>query len=200
MTSASALADNLNTAGLQILKLAQLGGRKRGNEAEVYRQELLKGKTPPTNGIDTLQWIGGHFSGDQAYTLMLERQAPPHLLGSRSVNVLLRETDLMVRLFNGLLAAFPEKDPFVVDNAAWASEVDSVWGLLSLYKQRQIQRVLGEDSQLLGQVVKSIGDKGHERSFQSNGYGRQLQTGRAQPRSVIDALRWLSGYFAHQHT
>ena len=185
---------------MQILKLAQLGEHKRGNEAEVYRQQLLKGMIPPTTGIDGLYWIGGHFSGDQIYGLSLEQQAPPHLLGSRSVNVLLRETDMMVKLFNGLLAAFPEKDPFVVDNAAWASEVDSVWGLLSLYKQRQIQRFLAEDTQLLGQVVKAVGDKGHERSFQANGYGRQLQTGRAQPRSVIDALRWLSGYFAQQHT
>jgi hypothetical protein len=193
------LTDNLNTLGLQILKLTQLGGHRRGSDAENHRQQLLKGTTPPTSGIDSLYWIGGHFSEDQAYPLQMEREAPPHLLGNRSVNMLLRETGMTVYLFNGLLAAFPEKDPFVVDNAAWGAEVDSVWALLSLYRQRQIQRVLGEDAQLLAQVIKAIGDKGHERSFQSSGYGRQLQTGRAQPRSVIDALRWLSGYFAHQH-
>src|SRR5581483_11912618 len=132
------------------------------------------------------------LSEGQAQTLDLTREAAPHLLGNRSVNILLRETDATVHLFDGLLAAFPEKDPFIVDNAAWSAEVDSLWAALGLYKQRQIQAQLAQEAQLLAQVVKHIGEKGHERSFQSSGYGRQLLTGRAQPRSVIDALRWLS--------
>jgi hypothetical protein len=159
----------------------------------------LQGKVSPATGIDSLYWFGGYFAEGRVYTVELEREAPAHLLGSRSVNILLRETNMLVSLFNGLIEAFPEKDPFVVELNPWKSETDSVWGLLSLYKQRQIQAGLAEDSQLLAQLIRLVGDKGHERSFQSSGYGRQLQSGRAQPRSVIDALRWLSGYFARQH-
>lgn len=194
------LSDNLNTIGLQILKLAQLANRKRpASDPENYQAHLLKGTVPPTTGLDALRWIGGRLSEGQAQTLDLTREAAPHLLGNRSVNILLRETDATVHLFDGLLAAFPEKDPFIVDNAAWSAEVDSLWAALGLYKQRQIQAQLAQEAQLLAQVVKHIGEKGHERSFQSSGYGRQLLTGRAQPRSVIDALRWLSGYFGRQH-
>ncbi len=195
------LAMNLYTVGMQMLKLVQIAsGKKRSRaESEALRVQLLKAEIAPTNGIEALRWIGGEFSEGQVFLLDLKREAPPHMLGSRSVNMLLRETDLMVRLFGGMIDAFPEKEQVVVDIKAWKSEVNSLWGLLSLYKQRQIQAGLADDAQLLSQLVQVIGEKGNERSFQSSGYGRQLQTGRAQPRSVIDALRWLNGYFAREH-
>ncbi len=195
------LSQNLNTLGVQILKLAQANDHKWGHsEPEGHRIQLFKSTVAPATSLDALRWISGHLGQGKTFQLKLERNAPPHLLGNRSVNMLLRETDLIMALFDGLLAAFPEKDAWPIDNGVWAAEVDSVWAIQSLYKQRQIQPVLIEDLQLLAQAIKEIGDKGHERSFQPHGYGRQLQTGRAQPRSVIDALRWVSGYFGRQHS
>jgi hypothetical protein len=195
------LALNLNTIGQQILKLTQVASnRKMGrHEAETLRTKLLNAEVTPQNGLEALTWLGGLFGEGNIYPLDLKREAPPHMLGSRSVNMLLRETDLIVSLFNGLIDAFPEKDTLSIDIKDWTAEIDSLWRLLSLFKQRQIQGELGEDSQLLSQLIRALGEKGHERSFQSGGYGRQLQQGRAQPRSAIDALRWLNGYYAREH-
>src|SRR5262249_12043957 len=96
------LSDNLNTIGLQILKLTQLANRKRpATDADNYQAQLLKGTVPPATGLDALRWIGGRLSEGQAHTLDLAREAAPHLLGSRSVNILLRETDATVYLFDG---------------------------------------------------------------------------------------------------
>jgi len=86
-----------------------------------------------------------------------------------------------------------------VDLRIWSHEVATLWGALSLYNQRQLQGPLAEATQTLAQLIRVIGDKGSERSFQPGGIGRQLQTGQAQPRTVTDALRWVSGYFGKEH-
>ncbi|MEP7287291.1 MAG: hypothetical protein ABI947_16165 [Chloroflexota bacterium] len=194
------LSKNLNTIGLQILRLNQIAIRRRSRtDPDVLRLQLLKGQVAPNSGIEALTWIGGHFAKGQVHPLTLEQEAPAFLFGSRSVNILLHETDLLVRLLNGLLAAFPEKDTTTLELLPWANEVESLWGLLTLYKQRQLERIFAEDMQTLSQLLGLIGEKGSEHTFQSGGHGKQLQTGKVQPRSTLDALRWVSGYFGRMH-
>jgi hypothetical protein len=131
--------------------------RKVRPESDTYRGQLVKNQIPPTTGIDALLWIGGRFAGGKFFPLNLETEAPAHIFGNRSVNVLLRETDVLVKLLEGLINGFPEKEPAPLDNLTWTREVNTVWGLLSLYKQRQIQQILAEDAQLLSQLLFTIG-------------------------------------------
>ncbi len=193
------LADNLNTLGLQALKIAQLSGnRRRSAETDAHRLQLLRGEIAPATALDALYSVGGHLGEGQFYPLDLQKKARPQLLGERSINMLLRETTLILGLFNGMLAAFPGKDQ-TLDVRAWQAEIDGLWQLMSNGQQRFIQNELVQMVEYLAQVIKVVGDSGHERSFENKGYGQQLLTGRAQPRSVCDALRWLSGYFGKQH-
>lgn len=201
-TERDRLSWNLNMIGQQILRLTQAANRrtpKSDKENAVRLDHLVKGQIAPETGLDALRWIGGHFAGGKDAKLELNREAPSYMFGSRSVNTLLRETDLLVTLLDGLLLAFPDRNNELVDLKMWVGEIDALWGLLSLYKQRQIQAMIAEHSQLLSQVIRAIGEKGNDKVFQSSGYGRQLQAGRAQPHTAIDALRWVSGYFGYQH-
>jgi hypothetical protein len=198
------LADNLFKMGEQILRLhhaqqAHLQALiKRGRaEAEARMEQLKRGDVAPTTGVEAMLWFGWHFGEGKTHQLDLDREAPPHLLGSRSVNVLLRETDTLVELLGGLLNAF--NDPNPINPIAWRTEIDNLWSLLSLFKQRQVDTILSYDTQKFAQVLLIIGGHGQERSMQPTSIGRQLAQGRAQPRSVIDALRWLNGYFSAQH-
>ncbi len=197
------LAQNLNKMAEQILRLYQAHqtrlGRRNRADLETRKVNLVKGKASPMTGIETLNWMSGHLSEGQQFNLNLNREAPAYLLGTRSLNIFVRETDLIVRLFGGLLAAFPDDNPMEVDRNTWSSEVNFVWGLLSLYRQREIQNPLIEQLQQLGQVLLLVGEKGNPRNLQATGIGQQLYVGKALPRSVIDVLRWLSGYFAHEH-
>jgi hypothetical protein len=47
----------------------------------------------------------------------------------------------------------------------------------------------------LANVLLVIGEKANERQLQN----RQLFAGRAQPRAVLEMLKWMSGYFAAAH-
>src|SRR6185369_13489396 len=100
---------NMNMIGQQILKLTQAANRRKRSDKEnnARRDHLLKGQIAPETGLDALRWIGGHFSGGKDAPLELNREAPSYMFGSRSVNTLLRETDLLVSLLDGLLLAFP---------------------------------------------------------------------------------------------
>jgi hypothetical protein len=192
------LAANLTVVGQQIIRLLQIAtSRKSRLDNEEYRIKLIKGLVAPTNGIEAMLWLGGHFSESAFFSLNLTGAAPAYIFGNRSVNILLRETDLLVRLLDGLLLAFPENDPRALDLETWRHEVDTLWGLLTLYKKRQIQQTMLEDTQLLAQLIKAIGEKGSDKVFTAS--GKQLYNGKAQPKSVIEALRWVSGYFARAH-
>jgi hypothetical protein len=192
------LASNLRRIGEQVLKLHhhhKTRSRKTRSDTQASKFQMMQGTSTPVTGIEAIAWIGRHFSAGETIALNLERSAPPHLLGSRSVNLLLRDTDAAVALFDGLLSAFPEKETIEMNFDAWMAEVNSVWGLLSLHNQRQIEQNLIENAQLLAQVMQVVGQKGDERSLQNKG----LSSGKQQPRTVIDVLQWLSGYLAQMH-
>jgi len=197
------LAQNLNKMAEQILRLYAIHqmriGKRSRSDVEARKLGLVKGKTSPADGVEVLSWMSGQLGEGQQFTVNLNREAAAYLLGTRSLNIFVRETDLIVRVFDGLLSAFPSDNPGEIDRAAWATEVNFVWGLISLYRQREIQASLIEALQHLSQILVLVGEKGNPRSLQATGVGQQLYIGKAMPRSVIDVLRWLSGYFAHEH-
>ncbi len=202
-TERDRLSWNLNRIGQQLLKLAQAANRRKprtDKDNDARNEQLAKGVIVPETGVDALRWIGGHFADSKVIELQMNREAPAYMFGSRSVNTLLRETDLLVSLLDSLMLAFPEKDVYPIDLKLWVAEIEALWGLLSLYKQRQIQSIIAEHPQVLAQIIPMIGSKGNDKVFQTSGYGKQLQAGRAQPQNVIEALRWISGYFGYLHT
>lgn len=198
------LADNLALMVEQIMKLYQRhqnrNGRRSKAEMEVRKAGLYSAKIPPATGIEALTWLSAHFGEGRIYALRLDREAPALFLSPRSVNMLLQETDRTVRLLSGLLDAFPESGGLDLEIMAFVTEVEGRWGNVTLFRQREIQKPFAENMNLLAQTLQYVGEKANERNLRMDGPGRQLYIGKAQPRSVLEALRWMSGYFAGQHT
>jgi hypothetical protein len=197
------LSQRLNLIAEQVLKLYNLhqarNARRSRGDLEARRQALTQAKTAPTTAIEALIWLSGHIGKGQPVALKWSTEAPAYLLGTRSVNMLLREVEQVAQLLNGLLAAFPDDFNLEIAPDIWAVEADTLWAQISLYAQRSIFDGLVENTQSFALLLLDIGEKGNERSLQASGYGKQLYTGKAQPRSVVEVLRWLSGYFAHEH-
>ncbi len=191
------LADNCFRLADQLLVLARL--RSRDDARPNVTALLIQGSAAPASGVDALRWLGGHFAGRRALPFVLEHSASSALFGNRSTNTLLRDLDSLIGLFDRLLSAFAENTP-PPDNAAFRAEVESLWSQTATYVQRRIVTRLAENAQALAELIVLIGERGSDRSLANSGYGRQLATGRIQPRSVIDALRWVNGYFAGQHS
>lgn len=194
------LSDNLTIMGELIMRVywahQQTATKRTRTEAEQHRNALTFGSIAPSTGLEVLQWLGGRF-GAGLKQLDLNRTAMPHFLGSKSQNDLLRDTNRIVALLEGLLAVFPEKTPVHLNQQAWANEINAAYENLSLQKQRRWHDALGLNAQYLWQAIREIGAKGNDKNLTNVNQGRLLFMGKAQPRSVIDSLRWLSGYFAH---
>ncbi|MFN8420356.1 MAG: hypothetical protein U0528_14115 [Anaerolineae bacterium] len=178
--------------------------KRSRSESDTIRTSLFIGGASPSTGLEALWWLGGYFSQGQQTELKLTREAQPHLFGIRTLNILVRETEIAIDTLRGLLSAFQDRDDRDlpapdVEAQAWAEEIGTVWAMLTLPEQRQVQKQIGSYAQLLMRVVYAIGSQGNEKVLQDSGLGHQLYIGKQQPRSVIDVLRWLAGYFLNTH-
>jgi hypothetical protein len=168
--------------------------RRQGDE-----DALLADQVVPRTGLDWLRWLGGYFAGGESLLRPLQTDAPPHAFGARSAPVLYREVDLIANLMHSLLLAFPPGDPPKLALDALQAEVASHWKRLRLHQQRQLQPTLALDCQTLAAYVSRVAVTGGSKSFLGADAAEQIEMGKAPPRSVIDALRWIGGFYAGKH-
>jgi hypothetical protein len=189
------IASNISLIARQVYELGR--GRRRGKPGS--EEQIRQCKVMPQNGIEALHFISGRFSQQAAPSpLHLEREAMPHIFGTRSATMLLRESGAITRLLGGLQAAFQDTTIAAMPPQVLKAELDSLWGSVSLYNQRRVQDQFAEDSQHLADVIMVIADDASEKTL--GGGGKQLETGQRQPHTAFEALRWIYGYFARRHT
>lgn len=181
----------------QVIELGRDRTQKQGRQP--VEELLIQGKITPKSGVDLLRFTGGHFAQQAIVPLDLDQEAMAHLFGSRSAAMFLRETEAITNLLDGLQIAFQMANDIPVTPRALAKELDSLWQTLSLYNQRKIQDQFAQDCQYLAEVISIMADRAKTRILSDSGPGRDLETGQRQPRSALEALRWINGYFARKH-
>jgi hypothetical protein len=189
------VADNFMNIIRQVYSL----GRTRSNRGGKAEQ-LVRGQATPQGGVDLLRFIGGHFARHQTIPLNLKREEMGHIFGTRSAAMILRETNAITRLLGGLQIAFEQQDPSLLSSQTLAAELNSLWDSLSLYTQRQVQEPFARGCQQLADVIGIMADSANDRIVSDGGLARQLETGQRQPRTALETLRWIHGYFARKHT
>ena len=197
--SGSLSHDEVRTLARQALALAhyleEIGHpRRRGDTAA-----LIANAVAPRSALDLLRWLGGYFAGGA----LDEREIDPNTtlapFGNRSTPMIYREIDAAANLLGNLLQAFPPDQPPKLSVEALKAEIHSRWRELRLQEQREFQDVLARDCQTLAMLIARIADTGGSKSFLGADVADQVEAGKLPPRSVIDALRWVSGYYAGKH-
>lgn len=171
----------------------------RGNRRTSDAQSCIEGRCVPQTGVELLYFIGGHFAGHQSRSLDLHRAELPHIFGTRSAAMFLREITAAARLLRGLQAAAAQLVTREFGPGALKAELASLWDALSLYNQRRLQEPLARDCQQLAGLLTDMLQGGAERVLGDSGLARQLEDGRRQPQSALETLRWVHGYFARKH-
>lgn len=190
------VADNVLAIARQIYELGNSRTRKRGQKLE---QQLIAGDVAPLSGVDLLYFIGGHLANHRSFDLDLEREAMAHVFGNRSAAMFMREMAAIHQMLEGLQSAFADDSIPYASPSALGREIDSLWSALSLAEQRDLQMPFARACQQLAAVISIMADRGNNRIFANGGLGRQLETGQRNPRSSLETLRWIHGYFAHKH-
>ena len=175
-------------------------GQKRARRAprQPAHSLLIDGTLMPQSGVDFLRFAGGHFARHVALPLTLEREEMAHLFGSRSAAMFLRETTTVTQLLGRLQAAFRASNDPVTPRALQA-ELDSLWNTLSSADQRELHDSFASACQQLADVIILIAEQSSDRVLGDSNIGRQLDAGQRQPHTALEALRWISGYFARKH-
>ena len=160
--------------------------------------QLIEGTVIPESGVDFLRFAGGHFTQHTFVPLTLEREEMAHLFGSRSAAMFLRETTAITDLLGRLQAAFRAPVGPVTPETLQA-ELDSLWNTLPPAEQHARRQEFGTACQQLAEVIALISDRSSDRVLRNSHLARQLDSGQRQPHTALEALRWISGYFARKH-
>jgi hypothetical protein len=112
----------------------------------------------------------------------------------------LRESNSLTKLLRGLKGATGQLESRPIVPQALATELGGLWETLSLYNKRQIQEQVARDCQTLASVIEVIAQNGNERALGNTSLGRQLETGKRQPQTTLEVMRWIHGYFARKHS
>ncbi|GAB4549073.1 MAG: hypothetical protein OHK0023_12980 [Anaerolineae bacterium] len=172
--------------------------RRSKQELETRRAAITRGEVAPQSGIEVLWWIGARISEGRSYTLRVQREIQGFIFGSRSLNGLLRDSDITVLLLRGLIATLPDDAP-PLDLQTFSAEVDSLWFTLPEGRRLEIQGFLSQNLQLLSSAILLACEKIHDRSLLDANRRKAWLSGRAQPRTVPEFFLWVGGYFGGQH-
>lgn len=187
-----------NTLALtqQVYELGQQ--RTRRALRQPAHPQLIEGTIMPRSGVDFLRFAGGHFARHIQLPLILDREEMAHLFGSRSAAMFLRETTIITQLLSRLQAAFRVGNDAVTPEALQA-ELESLWNTLPAATQHHLHDDFAVACQQLAEVITLISERSSDRVLGSSGFSRQLDAGQRQPHTALEALRWISGYFARTH-
>ncbi len=193
--------EELDHIGQDFLAVARLVWDLGGQDLRMRNTErtapLLSNTAAPRTGLEALIWLGAYLSKGAPLMLETRRETMAHLLGDRSVNMILTELAVTRSLLERLGQAFGPSQPRVT-LPAFTAEVESLWEGMRLYDQRQLGVELARNAQGFPALVRRIAEKGSDRALETGGLGRNLERARREPRSALEALRLLYGYFTGQ--
>ncbi len=192
------LADDVVRLGRLAYRLGQARGRGRGREA--VEQRLIAAKELPRTGLDALLWLGGFLANGRAVPFQVERETITHALSHRSVNLLLDDVIMTCQLLDRLIQAFPPDAPPPLTLEAFTAEINSLWHGMRLYDQRRLRDDLAADAQALAFLLGLISERGDPKAVEDSPLGRSLESGRREPKSALEVLRLISGYFGRKLT
>jgi hypothetical protein len=170
----------------------------RPRDLDIHIAQLLEGKAAPQSGLDVLRLMGGYFSKGKRYVLKLDPPASlsQQPLGQRSAPMLKQQTQMIHIVLRSMIRAFPREKRLTLGARALRAELDSLWGEISLHRQRELVRNLAIDFQRLAELIPIIDDAGNLKALdEGGGFGRKLDEAKQRPTNTLEFYRFVHGYF-----
>lgn len=175
------------------------GNRERTRSLS-FRSVLREAREEaPTTPTEFLAWFGLNFSDTFVTDLGLERKEAAHIFGARSISMLYQETLQIYQLMYRMALAFPEENPPTFELAALKQEIESLWEQVPYQHQQRLLSLYAEATQQIGLLLVYIAGNVSGKPLSDRQTGKQLEEGKRQPQNEIEALRFISGYFARKH-
>jgi hypothetical protein len=157
--------------------------------------KLLNATTDPNNTLEALWVIAGYFSEGRRQELRL-KTALPNPLAERSRRFLYQEVLAMNYVIGGIMRAASPNTPFRMRSSDLRDAIASLKLELNKIDQQEVTRSLSADLQRLATLIENIGERGDPKALDQKGLGERLDSGRYRPRTALEFLRFLYGYYS----
>lgn len=157
--------------------------------------KLLNATTDPNNTLEALWVMAGYFSEGRRQELRL-KTALPNPLAERTRRFLYQEVLAMNNVIGGIVRAASPNTPFRMRSGDLRDAVASLKLELDKAEQQEVARSLSTDLQRLATLIEMIGERGDPKVLDQKGLGERLDSGRTRPRTALEFLRYLYGYYS----
>ncbi|NWF70942.1 MAG: hypothetical protein HXY40_17795 [Chloroflexi bacterium] len=190
------IAQNCVDLGEVIVVLGQYHKEQKGARDANQVQNLLIGKAEAKSVLDVWRVLGGHLTKGKRIAVEFMKSPHQHPLGERSAPVLLEDTSTALYLLRAAARTLNPKRPLNVSALAIQNELESLWAELSLREQRDILPEFSTALHQLGDLIMLIAEKGGREALQDNtGLAKALDSGKQRPKTALELLRYVHGYF-----
>ncbi len=175
--------------GIMMIYERQRASRSAGPD------KLLSAATDPTTVLDAVWVIAGYFSDGRRHELRL-KTALPNPLAERTRQYLYQEGLMMNTVISGLTKVAQAGASIQLRAGDLRDAVISLKAEHTEASQQEITRSLSVDLQRLALLIDHIGSRGDTRALEPQGLGERLDSGRHRPRTALEFLRYLYGYYS----
>jgi hypothetical protein len=190
------IASSCIQVGEAIAILGQYHKDQKGSRDQNQVLAVLAAKAEPKSALDMFRVMGGYLSKGERITYQFLKSPHQHPLGERSALLVLEDLQLANTLLRGAIRSVPLKKTIPVSVGALQTEIESLWSELSTRDQRDLRDDFATDLQQIADLVLAIADKGGREALQENsGLGKTLDRGSQRPKTALEFLRYVHGYF-----
>ena len=191
------LAKDILDTGKALVALGKQYREARPRDEDRYLEALLKRETPPRSGLDILYTVSGYFGRVRRSAVKYGTISYP--LEGRTVQNIVDEFGAASDVLRGLVQAFPPKRPLRLKIEEVVAELDGLRATLPADSRVEFLMDLALSVQQLAELVMVIEKDGDARALQTgSGLAKKIDSGKQRPRSVLEFLRFVYGYYAAQ--
>lgn len=186
------LARSTRALGMSIILLGKQYRSARPRDEKRYLDAVLKGETNPRAVVDIFRIMSGYFSrGRRLQTNITPVQQPLEGYTMLSLEATLTASE---RLLVAAQRVFPPNQPLKIRPDAIQGEMRSL--IRSEPVEADVLREFAIHLQQLADLIIMTEANGDAAAFDDSNLARRIDSGKHQPRSVLEFLRLLHAYFS----
>jgi hypothetical protein len=180
--------------GQVITQLERQYRSSRPRNETLYVERLLTAEVDPRSAVDVFRVMSGYLArGRRFSTEILPESAP--LLDGYDVRSFAEALTVAERVLANASRTATFDRAFKLTAAEVRDEIESLWRLVDNDQRQELGRNLAITLQILADLVVQIGENGDTRAFEDSGLARRIDSGRHKPRSALEFLRFVYGYY-----
>ncbi|MFW5692233.1 MAG: hypothetical protein ACOCX3_02655 [Chloroflexota bacterium] len=191
------LVADIRAIGEIIITLGkQFQSRRSGSQ---HADQVATGRTEPVSAVDVLYMMGGALAEGHRYSLEVEAYTGAYPFARLSFSELVQGIQATAQILTGIDSTFDYEKRLPLTARDIAEEVRSMVRALPADSQPQaLTRSLARDLQNFADLVIQTYDAGDIKAFENSSLARRIDAEKHRPRSLLELLRFLSGYYGKQ--